>query len=127
MGYFLLLIGIGLLSRSIVGVWRNIVFKRVSVPSTGTVIENDVADRRGRPRHPIVEYLVDGKKLRFRSDFGANPELYDIGQTVPIRYVRTHPETARIEKTWQIWWDTVGFGIIGIAFLAGGLKMMGAF
>lgn len=122
----MIVIGFGLLSRSIVDAARVTWFKRNSVAAVGRVVDHEIGDQRGRPRFPVLEFVTpDGKKRRFTSDFGANPASDEVGDQLPIRYLKTDPEKARVEKAWRVWWDAVGLGTIGLILTLVGMKFTG--
>ena len=126
MGFFVVIIAIGLISRGASSALRNAWFSRNSIPAKGTVVANESGGITQKSYFPVVEFKDEGgRRRRFRSDFGACPPLYQPGDRVPIRYIRTQPDRARIERGWQIWWDCVGFAGFGFAALALGMRLLG--
>ncbi|MFT3744598.1 MAG: DUF3592 domain-containing protein [Pyrinomonadaceae bacterium] len=128
MGYFIVIVGFGLLSKAIADAARAVWFEQHSMPTTGKVVDHEIGDQRGRPRFPVVEFRTqNGKKWRFTSDFGANPASDKVGDQLPIRYLKTDPSKARIEKAWRVWWDAVGLGGLGLIITIVGMRFMGIF
>lgn len=103
-------------------IWDHIRFLRSARTVTGTVVAIDkrttAADgsrREGGPiYYPVIKYFADGQSKEFTSSYGMSMPQFDLGETVPVAYSRTH-RRARIHQKMPF--------VMGGIFTAVGLGM----
>ena len=97
--------------------------ERERTRASGTVV--DIVKHwslgRGKPLitwHPVVEFRVDGKNLRYESSTGYRSEQLQVGKHIDILYDAEDPSHYHLEKLseWEVTGDkvTVIFGILWI-------------
>ena len=70
----------------------------------GIVIEMDESTTDGSTTYsPIVEYQVDGQTYTFDGGISSNPPQYHVSERVSVRYDKTDPSTAQIDKWSERW------------------------
>lgn len=109
MGVVFLLMGIG------AGFFTYAKVKRTTESAVGTVI--DLAGNR-KSYYPVISYTTkDGVERTYRSNYGSNPPIYKVGDTVPIFYDPAKPDIARVDNDLEGWFIPFGVGMGGVAFL----------
>lgn len=81
-------------------------FLERALDTTGTVkgFSQSSSSEGGTTYHPVVAYAAaDGRTLEFTDSIGSNPPAFEVGETVPVKYDRARPESAKIAKPLRIW------------------------
>lgn len=72
---------------------------------------------------PIVEYRVGGATYRFASASYANSPAFEIGETLPVRYLPEQPDQARLDRFGSLWGLPLGLGLAGLLMSLAGAGM----
>ena len=91
-------------------------FLRTAVRTTGTVVELRSRARVGdRTTYaPIFKFRdVAGNEHRIESNVSQRPCPYSVGMTVPVLYRADDPNSALIDRFWELWILPVVLGIVG--------------
>lgn len=51
----------------------------------------------------VITFEVDGQTYTFRDSTSSNPPRFDIGETVTVRYDRSNPNFAQIDRALPLW------------------------
>jgi hypothetical protein len=93
-------------------------FLEESTLGDGTVI--GIETYRGYPRTTYrarVRFITtEGKQIEFVSSVGSNKVEYIVGEKVPIRYEKGHPEEATIDRFIYVWMLPVCLLGLGLGF-----------
>jgi hypothetical protein len=74
--------------------------------TTGTVIEMEESSTNEGGccvYSPVIEFQVNGQTYTFDGGNASNPPAYQVGETVPVIYDPTDPDTAQINKWSERW------------------------
>lgn len=79
------------------------------------VFERTYRGRRYRPvTFAIVAFtLSDGRRYRFE----ARTPRHTVGELIPVLVPLSHPEFARIDRPWQLWWESLFLGCLTVVSL----------
>jgi hypothetical protein len=66
---------------------------------------------------PVVRFNDGSRDIQFTSPSSSSPPGYNIGETVPILYLRSNPYNAKIDSFFLLWGGSLIIGIIGGVFL----------
>ncbi len=109
MGTVFSLVGIGL------GLFTYLKAGRTTEAAVGTVVE---LRGNGKAYYPVISYTTkDGIERTYESNYGSNPPINVIGDTVRIYYDPAEPNRARVDNATESWLFPFNFGLCGIAFL----------
>jgi hypothetical protein len=102
------------------------IFEHRSVVTSGTITELV-------PTRVDDGYVTLCPQFRFSTDDGtrylhtsnscSDPSGFEVGQAIPVRYLRGDPDSARIDTFWQTWALSAGFGIAAV--VTGGVGLFG--
>jgi hypothetical protein len=86
-----------------------------SEKTTGTMgfVSSSQTGQTGH-RYPVISFNVGNNTIRFN---GNDNILFKVGEPVPVRYQRDHPEEARIDVFSAIWGDTLVYSGIPVLIL----------
>jgi hypothetical protein len=103
-------------------------FLRRSVVASGVVIalrsERDAMDNRNA-RYPRIRFhTASGREIAFESGMARGGTAWNIGDTVPVRYRRDHPETAELDGFAPLWGATALFTLLAVVFLGVGAGLL---
>jgi hypothetical protein len=125
-GFFVLVLGIGLLAGSFFTTRSSLAFRASSVRTEGTVVDFSEETKRDNGKTttmytPIVEFTASsGKTIRFNSDTSSSSPGYNRGDKVPVLYSEQTPERARLDSFMSNWGGPLIFGVLGsVSLLAG--------
>ncbi|HXC35501.1 MAG TPA: DUF3592 domain-containing protein [Candidatus Acidoferrales bacterium] len=123
-GLFSCVIG-GLSLLVAVGSWIHLLhFTHVAVHTTGVIIEmREHAGKNGSITYAPTFRFQDSKGLEHTvsSTVSESPPAYNIGDNVPILYISSEPQSARIDRFLQLWALPILTAIGGSFFLLVGL------
>lgn len=103
-------------------------FLKTAIPTQGTVIEGTVI--KTKETNPTIQFKSkDGRKVIFkdthnRSSSSAFREVYSTGSQVSIIYQPNHPENARINTFYQLWFGLLISAFVGIVFTLSGITLL---
>jgi len=70
----------------------------------GVVIGMDESTTDGNTTYsPVIEFQVDGQSYTFENNISSNPPQYKLGERVAVRYDKSDPSTAQIDKWTERW------------------------
>ncbi|OKH35407.1 hypothetical protein NIES2119_20525 [[Phormidium ambiguum] IAM M-71] len=121
----------------IIGTWSyyrdTTTFLKTAITTQGTVIEGTVIEGtviKAKNTNPTIQFKTkDGRNVIFnythnRSSSSAFQEVYSTGSQVSIIYQPNHPETARINTFYQLWFDLLISAFIGTVFTISGITLL---
>lgn len=103
---------------------NTLLFVERSTQTEGTVIGLDQHpdDNGSVSFSPVFEFVTDrGQIVTLHSNVSSNPSGFEIGDKVPVRYVKSNPSSARISTFFQTWAFEIIFAIFGAAMSLVGL------
>ncbi len=119
-----LLVGIGmlLLAGHLALAQRR--FLAASVTTQGRVVENQARttynekeDRKETMYYPVVAFTdAQGQVIRFNSDTGSSSPSFQINEAVPVRYLPSRSQEAKIDTFFQLWFGSMVAGCMGVIF-----------
>lgn len=127
----LCILGTGSLVAAVATAGNTLLFLRVSVAETGTVVSNVRVDQRDSDGHITTNFTpeftftgADGKTYTVTSATSSNPPEFAEGQTVRVLYNPMNPGTARIDSFEQLWFAPILAGTFGIVLASVGYTWM---
>ncbi len=86
------------------------------------------AERDGtniQPLHyPQVRFqAASGREITFESRMARGASARSVGESVSVRYLVAHPETAELDSFFALWGATTVFATLALVFLAAGLGL----
>jgi hypothetical protein len=96
---------------------KAIYFTLHSVRTTGKIthIEWRDAHRRNKVAYPTIKFKTEsGKVVTHTSEVGLRPYTEKVGNTVPVRYLRTAPEQAVIDRISSRWAPVLLLGLVSV-------------
>ena len=118
-GPIFLAVGVGSALLAAFFYWRNRRFMRESVATQGTVtgLVTSSSSEGGVTYHPVVQYTTQqGQMVQFQESVGSSPPRFQPGQTVPVRYIPSDPQRARIPGWFSSWFLTGFFLLFAVTF-----------
>jgi hypothetical protein len=112
---------------------RTILFVNRATSTTGTVIEHKVsvsssssssnrASTTTIAYHPVVEFQLPQRSVRFVSKTGDNsPEDRPVGTQVPVLFNPNDPSKAEIHTTFDIWAGPIFLSVFGAIWTGAGV------
>ena len=96
-----------------------------SIQTTGTVV--DIVEQTdkdgGHSRFPVYEYRTsDGVTHKVKSSM-SDGEPYSTGETIPVRYLPTSPQSARIDNFAHHWFLPIFTGIASVFLICLGVGL----
>ena len=107
--------------------WRNRRFMRESVTAQGVVTDlvTSSSSEGGVVYHPVVQFTTQqGQMVHFRESVGSSPPRFQPGQSVPVRYIPSDPQRARIPGWFSSWYLTGFFLLFAVVFGGAGAFMV---
>lgn len=108
-----------------------LLFLRISIAETGTVVSNVRVEQRDSDGQATIAFKpeftftgADGKTYTVTSATGSNPPEFAEGQTVRVLYNPMNPGTAKIDSFTQLWFMPILFGAFGVVLSAIGYTWM---
>ncbi len=103
---------------------------RESVSVDGKIVWVERVHRVNRTGYwymPVVRFpLENGQIFMVRSNKGANPPAFKVGDAVKVYYKPDHPELAVINTFQQLWAADTGLAFVGLVVMGmGGLMLRG--
>lgn len=127
--YFLLLIGVGMLSGAYATYSGTSSFVDRAVETDGTIVELILSrSSDSRAYYPVVVFQdASGREVEFQSNASSNPASYSLGTTVPVLYEPSAAEGARINSFFSLWGAAIIIGALGLVFtvVGGGMLVFG--
>ncbi len=123
-------IGIGMLTGSILVLSNTRSFIRSAVEAEGKVIDlersrSSSSSGSSTTYRPVVEFnTATGKRIEFVSSVGSSPPSHRVGEAVTVLYQRSDPQAARIKSFFQLWFGFLIVFLLGAVFAAIGLGMI---
>jgi hypothetical protein len=118
---FALLLGTGILGFVVISITSNLIFLSQSISTEGTVtgFGQDVARRPGDSVvYPQVRFTTGtGQVIEFQPESVSATGEYRVGQTVKVIYDPAHPDNARIDDAWNLWFQFICLLFGGVGFL----------
>lgn len=114
--------GLFLVGGSILA-WMTLPLAWADGTAEGTVVSYDTRHgRKGRSttHAPVVEFMANGKLVRFASSLSSSPPSYALNTKVPVRFDPAKPERAEIDA-WHILWAPLIFPVFGLLITIGAL------
>lgn len=121
----------------IIGSWSHYrdttTFLKTAITTQGTVIEGTVIEGtviKARETNPTIQFKTkDGRNIIFndthnRSRSSKFKEVYSTGSQVSIIYQPNHPENARINTFYQLWFDLLISAFVGAIFTISGITLL---
>ena len=118
-GPIFLAVGVGSALLAAFFYWRNRRFMRESVATQGMVtgLVTSSGSEGGVVYHPVVQYTTQsGQMVQFQESVGSSPPRFQPGQTVPVRYIPSDPQRARIPGWFSSWFLTGFFLLFAVTF-----------
>ncbi len=119
-GFFVLLLGIGLLAGAYFMTRATLDFRATALHAEGTVtdfLEEDTTDK-GKHKtmyRPVVEFTAaSGQIIHFNSDTSSSTPSYNRGDKVPVLYPASTPERARIDSFMSNWFGPLILAVLGL-------------
>ena len=125
------LIGIGLLAAGVLAVIRQRRRFAGALSATGVVLDlqREVVNP-GRPGIycPLVRFTTtSGQVVEFLSDYGSQPAMHKVGQSVAVRYDPQAPEKAEIDSPLARWLVPGIMLVMGLGFIVLGCMLTAVF
>ena len=123
--------GLTTLTWALTMLYKTYVFYRHSVVTAGKIVETEYVNHNGRRGYAaIVEFTIKnkkstGKSVRFRATELKKQSAHRIGAEVFVRYVPQNPALAKIKSFAEIWLEPLAGILLGSAFAATGLFLLG--
>lgn len=89
----------------------------------GTVVSNSQEEGQSATTYyPVVEFVLNGKKARFKNDAGANDKpAYEVGSVVTVVHTKREPVIARVGTHKEIWETPLFLSLFGLLFVVCGI------
>ncbi|HQU85994.1 MAG TPA: DUF3592 domain-containing protein [Pyrinomonadaceae bacterium] len=103
---FLLFLGVSLFCFGCALAIYRLNFMLKSLIAEGKVVDYEQHPTERNCYHPVIEYLTEtNKKVVFKSSVSQNKKPYKIGEKISVRYLKSDPKKAEINKKWIIWFE----------------------
>ncbi len=99
----------------------------------GTVIRMDSTTEKSNGSAPDTNQRVYAPTFQFQDAAGnqrivtsglySSSPTFHVGDSVPVLYLRSHPQSARIDSFDELWWPALVTAAAGVVFLLIGLAM----
>jgi hypothetical protein len=124
MRYYLALIGVALLAGAGWLFLRRLALMIDGVVTAGRVESfEERSDDESTSYHPVVVFRDQEHRLhRFTSVAGGSSQSPPVGTTVPVRYLRSNPDSAVISSFLHMWAAPVALAVLGIGCMWGFLQ-----
>jgi len=108
--------------------WNTQQFLQTAAQVEGVVVafvESRQANSKAIQYAPVVRYVAqDGREVEFTSSVSSYPAGYDIGEKVPLLYLASEPEKAKLNTYFSLWGGATVLGILGLVFFSIGAAIM---
>lgn len=99
---------------------RRLAFVRTSAAAPGVIVsmreDRDGMDTQ-RVRYPKVRFrTASGRDVTFESGMARGGDAWRVGEAVPVRYQRDHPEIAEFDTVAALWGPTLVFALLALVF-----------
>jgi len=122
---FFIIIGLLLLWGAVTCAQDTLEYLDEVVYSNGTVIDVKTSESRNSDGDyttiytPIIEFeTVDYEVISFTSNIGFSHSVYSTGDQIPVVYLISTPEKAKINDLSSLWLGTIIFGCLSAVFFA---------
>jgi hypothetical protein len=123
-------LGLALLGGALINVSATLRLLRGSIATDGRIVDVQRVHRVRRTGYtymPVVRFTMqNGQIFMVRSNKGANPPAFKLGDAVKVYYKPDHPEWAVIDTFGQLWAGDTVLGCVGLLMMGmGGLFLRG--
>lgn len=103
-------------------------FLQTATQAEGIVVafvESRQANSKTIQYAPVVRYVAqDGREIEFKSSVSSYPAGYELGEKVPLFYLASEPEKAKLSAYFSLWGGATILGILGAVFFSIGAAIM---
>jgi hypothetical protein len=97
-------------------------FMESSLEAEGTVVAFNRSAKGGYA--PVFEYRASGRQIQVAESLYSSPPQFELGEKVPIRYDPENPESARIDRPFNLYFAPVLLAGLGLIFGGAGAVML---
>lgn len=123
-----LLLGVGTLAAGLGFGVDTSLFLYNSIAADGTIVDMSAIPNRyddAIDYFPVFTFATeDGQAYTARSGVGTNPPAFETGQKVRVLYLKSNPDSVKLDTFWQLWFVTVMCAGLGALFTGTGYLLL---